>query len=113
MIFDVLAIDGECLLARTQEERRKGLEGLMLDASAWSTPASFDDGRSLYAAVCDRGLEGIVAKRQRSSYRPGRRGWTKVKNPDYWRRESELAILRSKKQRGLTPDGPYATTRPG
>jgi hypothetical protein len=23
-------------------------------------------------------------------YRPGYRGWVKVKNPDYWRRESEV-----------------------
>ena len=96
MIFDVLAIDGECLLARTHEERRKRLERLMLDANAWSTPASFDDGPSLYAAVCDRGLEGIVAKRRRSTYRPGRRGWIKVKNPVYWRRESERASLRAR-----------------
>ena len=45
----------------------------------------------LYAAVCERGLEGVVAKPLRSLYRPGKRGWVKVKNKTYWRRESELA----------------------
>jgi ATP-dependent DNA ligase len=51
----------------------------------------FDDGAALFQAVCDRGLEGVVAKRRHGIYRPGRRGsWVKVKNPSYWRRESEV-----------------------
>jgi hypothetical protein len=44
-------------------------------------------------AVCERGLEGVVAKWRRASYRPGLRGWIKVKNPGYWRRPSELAAM--------------------
>jgi ATP-dependent DNA ligase len=43
-----------------------------------------DDGRALFAAVCKLGLEGVVAKNHASTYRPGERGWEKVKNPDYW-----------------------------
>ena len=38
------------------------------------------DGAALFAAVCDRGLEGVVAKRERDTYRPGERGWVKTKN---------------------------------
>jgi ATP-dependent DNA ligase len=38
----------------------------------------------------EKGLEGVVAKRLRSIYRPGQRGsWVKVKNRDYWRFELE------------------------
>jgi hypothetical protein len=36
------------------------------------TPEVFKDGPELYAAVCKHGLEGIVAKRSASTYRPGR-----------------------------------------
>ena len=34
--------------------------------------ATFEDGEALFAAVCERGLEGAVAKRDRDPYRPGR-----------------------------------------
>jgi hypothetical protein len=30
--------------------------------------------------VCERGLEGVVAKRLRDPYRPGERVWVKTKN---------------------------------
>ena len=43
-------------------------------------------GERLFAAVVQQRLEGIVAKRLSSSYRPGEREWLKVKNGDYWRR---------------------------
>ena len=38
---------------------------------------------------CELGLEGVVAKHRDSLYRPGDRGWLKIKNPDYWRRNGE------------------------
>jgi len=42
--------------------------------------ATFENGQALYRTVCDRGLEGIVAKRERDAYRPGERQWVKTKN---------------------------------
>jgi bifunctional non-homologous end joining protein LigD len=93
MIFDVLAIDGEPLVHQPLANRRARLEELALEGAAWSTPDTFDDGQALYAAVCERGLEGVVAKSVRSFYRPGQRGWIKVKNPTYWRRESEIGAM--------------------
>jgi hypothetical protein len=30
--------------------------------------STFDDGEALYQAVCERGLEGIIAKRERDRY---------------------------------------------
>jgi ATP-dependent DNA ligase len=50
----------------------------------------FDDGHALFAAVCEQGLEGVVAKPLASTYRPGERGWIKVKNRAYWRFGAEL-----------------------
>ena len=66
-----------------------------MHGSGWTTPETFDDGAALYEGVCDRGLEGIVAKRLGSTYRPGKRTWIKIKNPAYWRRESEIASMQA------------------
>ena len=57
-----------------------------MEGAGWCTSALFDDGERLVAAVVQQRLEGIVAKRLSSSYRPGEREWLKVKNGDYWRR---------------------------
>ena len=96
MIFDLLAVDGESLLSAAYSERRARLEALQLHGATWTTPATFDDGAALYAGVCDRGLEGIVGKQVRSPDRPGTRTWIKIKNPNYWRRESELQSMRAR-----------------
>jgi ATP-dependent DNA ligase len=43
-------------------------------------------GCDLYAKACERDLEGIVAKRKMSLYRPTEkptRHWQKIKNPKY------------------------------
>jgi bifunctional non-homologous end joining protein LigD len=70
MIFDVLHADGEDLMPVSFRERRQILERLNLDGSAWATPAVFDDGHALYEAVCERGLEGVVAKRRPGTTAP-------------------------------------------
>lgn len=99
MIFDLLQANGENTSLLPYAERRARLEQLGLDGPYWSTPEAFDDGAGLYAAVCERGLEGVVAKWRASPYRPGARGWIKIKNPDYWRRESEIAAVRRSAER--------------
>jgi ATP-dependent DNA ligase len=47
----------------------------------------FDDGRALFTAVCELGFARVVAKNHSSLYRPKDRGWVKIKNPNYWRRD--------------------------
>ena len=42
--------------------------------------ATFEDGEALFAAVCERGLEGVVAKRLRDPYKSGERLRVKTKN---------------------------------
>jgi ATP-dependent DNA ligase len=69
------------------------LEGLWSDCPVARLADVFDDGNVLFEAVVEHGLEGIVAKRDSSIYRPGYRGWTKVKNPTYWRRDQEIESL--------------------
>ena len=53
----------------------------------WTTPETFDDTVALFDAVRVHELEGVVAKRRVSLYRPRDRGWVKIKNREYWRDE--------------------------
>ena len=79
-VFDVPVLDGQDLTGRPWQERRRVLEELGLHGTGWRTPDAFDDGAALFAATAARGLEGVVAKRRSSPYRPGERSkdWVKV-----------------------------------
>ena len=89
VIFDLLSLEGVSLMRVPYSERRAQLESLDLNGLYWRTPEVFDDGAALFDAICDRELEGIVAKRVDGVYRPGERGWIKIKNRNYWRWEME------------------------
>ncbi|MGB9376015.1 MAG: non-homologous end-joining DNA ligase [Mycobacteriales bacterium] len=82
LVFDVLRLYGVDLCARPYVERRATLERLELDGPHWTIPPSFDDGPATLAASQEQGLEGVVAKRLTSTYRPGKRtrDWVKVKH---------------------------------
>jgi ATP-dependent DNA ligase len=75
-------------------------ESLNLNGPAWTTCERFNDGRALFAAVCELGLEGVVAKKHSSLYRPNDRGWVKI-NPNYWRRDAEREAMAHKHERRL------------
>jgi bifunctional non-homologous end joining protein LigD len=83
LVFDLLSWDGEDLLARPYAERRELLEALGLAGHRWvATPWFRGGGAGVRAASEENGLEGVVAKRLTSPYRPGLRSpdWRKVKN---------------------------------
>lgn len=79
VVFDVL-FHGEDVTGLPYEERRGLLDRLELAPPIIVPEPTPTHGRSLYEAVRARGLEGIVAKRLGSTYRPGRRSedWQKV-----------------------------------
>jgi bifunctional non-homologous end joining protein LigD len=79
-VFDVLAFEGEPTLREPYRARRQLLEALPLDGVHARVVPTFADGEALFAAVCEFGLEGVVAKRERDPYRPGGRAWVKTKN---------------------------------
>ncbi|WP_100497542.1 non-homologous end-joining DNA ligase [Geodermatophilus chilensis] len=83
LVFDLLQWDGESLLGLPYAQRRERLEALGVAGERWvPTPWFRGGGAAVLAASRDNGLEGIVAKRLDSPYRPGLRGpdWRKVKN---------------------------------
>lgn len=82
MVFDVLWLAGHATHGLPYTERRTLLDHLALAGPSWQTPpATFGGGDAVLAASRALGLEGVVAKRVDSPYRPGRRSdsWRKVK----------------------------------
>jgi bifunctional non-homologous end joining protein LigD len=85
MLFDVLYLDGVSTIGESYTKRRERLDQLGLAGFHWQTPPSFqtgsDTGETLLEAARLQHLEGVVAKRLKSPYTPGRRSesWRKVK----------------------------------
>jgi bifunctional non-homologous end joining protein LigD len=79
-VFDVLAVEALPVTATAYSDRRALLEALDVEGPRVRLVATFEDGAALFAAVCERGLEGVVAKRLRDPYRAGERQWVKTKN---------------------------------
>ncbi|HEX6953892.1 MAG TPA: non-homologous end-joining DNA ligase, partial [Agromyces sp.] len=83
-LFDVLEVAGSATVDEPYERRRERLERLVRrrdDVPVDVPPAVDADPESALEEARRRGLEGIVAKRRRSAYRPGVRSddWVKVK----------------------------------
>jgi len=79
LVFDVLRLGDRDLMDQPLGARREILEGLDLNDDRWQTPPVYADGRMLFDATYEQGLEGIVSKRLSSRYRPGLRSkdWLK------------------------------------
>jgi bifunctional non-homologous end joining protein LigD len=85
LIFDLLRLDGRDLLDRPWSARRELLDSLDLNGPRWLVPPYFLDGRATLAAVEENGLEGVVAKRLSSIYRPG------MRSPDWVKHKAEAS----------------------
>jgi bifunctional non-homologous end joining protein LigD len=81
MIFDLLELDDRDLTGLPYEQRRQVLEELAPGGGRWLVPPRFPNGEATLAAAAEHSLEGVVAKREGSRYRPGVRSpdWVKVK----------------------------------
>jgi bifunctional non-homologous end joining protein LigD len=87
MIFDLLHLDGRCVRDLPYTDRRELLESLGLEGPRWHTPRHHvGGGADLFEAAKRQGLEGIVAKRADSPYRPGKRSGEWIKQR-VWRRQ--------------------------
>ncbi len=91
LIFDVLHIDGQETIALPYLDRRRLLTGLIDQEPGWQVPPHAEaNGEALLDLARARNLEGIVAKRVSSAYRPDTRSpsWIKIKI----RRRQEFVI---------------------
>jgi bifunctional non-homologous end joining protein LigD len=82
VVFDVLHVGDEPLLARPWHDRRAVLDDLAVAGPHWAmTPTFPGSGVELLETVRQRGMEGVIAKRVDSAYVPGgrSRSWLKVK----------------------------------
>ena len=78
--FDALRLYGVDLTGRPWQERREALERLSPTGGQWQLSPVHEDLEALLSATEEHGLEGVVAKRRTSPYRPGVRNsdWLKL-----------------------------------
>lgn len=91
-LFDILWFDGEDLRKRPYSERRKLLETLCAKAPAGIVLSEVLDmpGEKALAHAAKNGWEGLIAKRNSSTYEPRRsKEWLKLKT----QQQQELAIV--------------------
>ncbi len=83
LVFDLLRLDGTDVTGAPYKSRRHALQELGLNNGAVRVPPVFE-GALTEAVEASRelGLEGVVAKRTDSRYRPGKRSaaWVKLKH---------------------------------
>ena len=85
--FDILLRDGEDLRDKPCVERKAVLRDLVDKGTQRLHFVDHIDGegKRLFDLICERDMEGIIAKPMVSPYRElnGKTPWIKIKNPDY------------------------------
>jgi ATP-dependent DNA ligase len=82
--FDLLWLDGSDLRDRPLFERKKLLRKLLpLPSRAVLYVEHVANGTDLFRVICDRDMEGIVAKQANARYTPEATSWVKIKNRQY------------------------------
>ena len=83
VIFDLLSLDGKLLLDQPCEKRRAVLDALDLADPVLQVPPYVTglSGAEMLRTAAEHGLEGVVAKKLGSTYRPGRRSASWRKSP--------------------------------
>jgi len=80
-LFDCLYLDGRAIINEPLIRRKEWLADILKKEAAYRASETFEDGASLFQAVREMGLEGVVAKQRSSIYLPGKRSetWLKIK----------------------------------
>lgn len=102
-IFDCLYLDGRSLVNEPLMKRKEWLADAVRADTPYRVSEFVDDGKGLFDAASEHGLEGIMAKRKDSKYIVGKRSdcWLKIK---VWQ-SAEVVIVgytKGKGERGAT-----------
>ena len=85
VVFDILYLDGENLCNKPLYERKNLLAANIKESGLSISRFVETNGISLFNAAIEKNLEGVIAKKADSIYRPGKRthGWLKFINPNF------------------------------
>jgi len=80
-LFDLLYLDGKDCRDDQNSTRREWLQTVLTTTEQYRFSESFEDGKDLFNAIAQQGMEGIICKKQTGKYRSGKRtkAWLKVK----------------------------------
>lgn len=97
-VFDCLYLDGRPLINDPLVRRREWVKDALKKKTPYRLSESVEDGKALFDAACQMGLEGIIAKEKQSRYQPGKRttAWLKIKG----RNTTECLIIGYTKGKG-------------
>jgi bifunctional non-homologous end joining protein LigD len=82
-LFDLLWSDGRDLTGQNVLQRRERLEQIITPVDGIQVGGYIENrGKDLFDLAKAKGMEGIIAKRKKSTYQPGRRSldWLKIKS---------------------------------
>src|SRR5215472_10717732 len=82
--FDLLWLDGSDLRERPHSERKTLLRKLLpRKPRSLVYVQHFASGTDLFRVICERDMEGVVAKQASARYTPEATTWIKIKNRQY------------------------------
>jgi bifunctional non-homologous end joining protein LigD len=94
--FDLLWLDDQDLRSLPLIERKQRLHELIkrsrFERIIYAQHIE-TQGVTFFEEICQRDLEGIVAKRRRSIYKNNGTGWLKIKNPKYSQAEGRQDLF--------------------
>jgi ATP-dependent DNA ligase len=118
--FDLLVLNGKDVRGLPLIERKRRLRKLIPPERSRLLYVDHIEGNgcALFDAVCQMDLEGIVAKRKYSVYRPSEKPsphWIKIKNPSYSQAEGrqEMFEVRGPRSRLQFEHSRNLAERPG
>ncbi len=95
--FDCLSLDGRDLRGEPLTKRKRILQGVVKTAPDVLFAQHFAGcGHDLFSMICERDLEGVVAKRADGTYG---QDWFKIRNPRYSQYEGRRQLFEKRKGR--------------
>lgn len=82
VVFDILSVDGQDICGKSLLDRKSQLDKIVSESSHTMVCSYVEEkGEQYYNAVCEKGFEGVMAKRKDSQYFSGKRSdvWLKIK----------------------------------